>query len=82
MKTQPTESDLLLEQVKKEMKKRGVSLHQMSLQAGCHYGTLYWIFHPEKRMGGNRVGPPRFSYNVGKKIESWISNRKTKAKNQ
>jgi hypothetical protein len=73
MKAIPRDSDVLLERVRKEMLKRGVTLHRVALEAGCNYITLYHIFNPDRRsVVPRKGGKRRFSFDTGKNLERWL----------
>lgn len=72
MKPKPmTDSERLLDSVRAELKKRGVTVHRLADELGCEYLTIYFLFNPERRQY-KRQGRPRFTYDIGKKLERWL----------
>ena len=65
-------AEQLIERARKEMKKRGVTVHRMAHEASIGYEIAYYVFNPERRQY-KRKGKPKFSYEVGMKIQDWIS---------
>ncbi len=74
MKSCVSHSEALLSEVRKELVKRGVSLHRFSKEIGCSYMGVYFALLPEKRQR-KRIGPAKFSYEFGKKVEVWLKTR-------
>ena len=74
MKKQHSEAERLLDSFHKEAKRRRVNIHSISLEMGVHYQTLYFAVNPSRR-SRVPVGPPKFSYELGKSIERWIDNK-------
>lgn len=69
----PTPSERLLEEVRKTLKSRRVTLYRLADDIACNYISVYYAFNPEKKTR-KRVGRPRFTYDFGKKLEAWLKN--------
>ena len=74
MKKYQSEAECLLKRFHEEAKRRRVNIHAISLEMGVHYQTLYYAVNPFRR-SRVPVGPPKFSYELGKSIERWIDNK-------
>ena len=81
MKASLSRSELLLEEVRKELKRSRTTLYRMTEEMQCSYDTIYCVINPERRQRP-RVGPPRFSYELGKKVEDWLKKNSSNRANK
>lgn len=72
----PSPSQLLLSQVRSELKRRGMSISGLARELGNYnYFTIYFIIHPEKRNIRTKRRPT-FAYDLGIRISNWLLKSK------